>query len=873
MLTDAGNDGQFDAASVQYWLKLLYGGTAGYVSIVSTVDWQGKQFKSENLALAVEYAERLNSRPYEQGGAPKGIYARVTTLKQVPKMGRGSDEDSLMLPGLWADMDIAGPGHKTTKTLPNTLDDCKKIIEEAGLPEPSLWVSSGGGFYPWWLFNTPWSLEDPEFLKFAQETSRTWQDAIAASAQELGFHYGPVPDLARVLRIPGTVNWKVEVNPRPCRIIEETDLRYTAIDIASVADFAATILAERRPAPPPPPPRPQPLSGVVVGGTDRPGDALAAKLTWAQILAPHGYRLAMQRGPEEYWVRPGKDPRDGHSVTTNYAGSDLMWVFSTECEGFDSDTSYTKFATWSILNGFGMDFSAAARALSGQASGPSERELDVIQSLLGEDYTPPPPAPPLEPAEAPPRPKRPYDLTDTGNGHRMRDFFGHKYRFVSAYNGWMRYNGTSWERDETHAVTQAAEACTELMWDQADELERNLDPLDDKAAKHLDALRKHIKTSRSDRGIKAAINRFAGQKGVAVKPEDFDRQHNLLTVQNGVLNLDTFELHKHSAEYMLTRTFNAAYDPNATAPKWQAFLEQVLPSPEVRAYVQRAMGYTLLGKADRRVMFLLYGPSGTGKSQFTEALAHIFKDFGQTAAASTFRKKHGNASATNDLHGLKGKRLITSSETSETSELDEELLKRFTGRDQITSRDLYEKFQSWVPEGVVWLTTNYLPKLSSDDNAVWMRVKPIEFGQVFAGTVHDTPNIGVNIAEEEAAGILNWLLEGVSTYRTVGLQEPEQVTQSSADHRRESDNVAQFLEESLDDGLLIREEGRSDLKVASVFDRYEHWCKQNRITPLGIRRFNQRVTSHGFSKERRGGYYYWLGLTVNDAHGLLGTMT
>jgi P4 family phage/plasmid primase-like protien len=864
MLTDAGNDGHFDAASVQNWLKLLYGNTAGYVSIVSTVDWQGKQFKPENLPLALEYIERLNSRPYEQGGAPKGIYARVTTLKQVPKAGRGSDEDSLMLPGLWADMDIAGPGHKTTKTLPNTLDDCKEIITEAGLPDPSLWVSSGGGFYPWWLFNTPWSLDTPEFLAFAQETSRTWQDAIAASAKELGFHYGPVPDLARVLRIPGTVNWKVEVNPRPCRIIEQTDLRYTAVDIATVADFAAQMLAERQPPAPPAATRPLPLSGTVVGGTERPGDALAAKLSWEQILAPAGYRLSHRRGPEEYWVRPGKDPRDGHSVTTNYAGSDLMWVFSTECEGFDSDTSYTKFATWSILNGYGLDFSAAARAIG---------ELDIIQDLLGGDYTPPPPPRPAEPGEAAPRPKRPYDHSDTGNGHRMRDFFGHKYRYVSAYNGWMYYDGQAWQRDETHRVSQAAEACTELMYDQADEMERNLDPTDEKAVKALEAFRKHIKTSRSDRSIKAAINRFAGQRGISVTPDDFDKQRNLITVDNGVLDLDTFQLHEHRADFMLTRTFNATYNPGADCPRWKTFLEQVLPNPEVRAYVQRAMGYTLLGQADRRVMFLLYGPSGTGKSQFTEALAHIFKDFGQTAAASTFRKKHGNAAATNDLHGLKGKRLITSSETSETSELDEELLKRFTGRDQITSRDLYEKFQSWIPEGIVWLTTNYLPKLSSDDNAVWLRVKPVEFAQVFAGTMEDQPNIGVRIAEEESAGILNWLLEGVSTYRSVGLQEPEQVTQSSADHRRESDNVAQFLEESLDDGLLVREEGAEQLKCSLVFDRYEHWCKQNRITPLGIRRFNQRVTSHGFAKLRRGGYYYWLGLRVNDAHGLMGTMT
>lgn len=859
----------FDAGAVHNWLNLLYGQSAGHVSIVSTANWTGGSCRTDQLDVAVRYAIACDRR------GDKGIYARVTTLREAMTEDgrRGSDEDSFYLPGLWADMDLVGPGHKTTKQLPASMAECEKIIHEAALPEPTLWVHSGGGLYPWWLFDEPWEL-DGGFLKLAQEISRTWQDGLSASAEELGLHYGPVPDLARVLRIPGTINRKVDGDPQPCRVLEAEGPRYTALDVAAICEVVKDLTESRRPTPVRPTPRPTPtLGGPVVGGTERPGDALAASMTWSDILAPAGYTLSQTRGDEEYWVRPGKHPRDGHSVTTNYAGSDLMWVFSTECEGFESNTSYTKFAAWSILNGHGMDFSAAAKALSGPASGPSERQVDIIRGILGEDYTPPPPSPPAEPTAAPTRPKRPYDLTDTGNGHRMRDLFGHKYRWVEDYKSWMRYDGVSWSKDNAHAVTQAAEVSTELMYDQLDDMERDLDEADEKAAKKVEAFRKHIKNSRSDRGIKAAVSRFAGQRGIAVTPDAFDSKTNLITVQNGVLDLDTFELHGHDSSHMLTREFRAPYVKDAACPKWTKFLEQVLPDPEVRAYVQRAMGYTLLGEADRRVMFLLYGPSGTGKSQFTEALARVFGQFGQTAAASTFRKKHGNASATNDLHGLKGKRLITSSETSETSELDEELLKRFTGRDQVTSRDLYEKFQSWVPEGIIWLTTNYLPKLSSDDNAVWMRVKPIEFAEIFAGTDVDRPNIGVQIAGEEAAGILNWLLEGVVSYRALGLQEPEKVTQSSADHRRESDNVAQFLEEALDDGLFVREDSASDLKVSTVFDRYEHWCKQNRISPLGIRRFNQRLTSHGLVKERRGGYYYWLGLKLNPAYGLAGTMT
>lgn len=865
MVSEDRTDYNFDAPSVQDWLNLLYGRTDGYVSIVSTADWTGGTCRTDQLDVAARYAWACNQR------GDKGIYARVTTLRdnKTADGRRGSDEDSLCLPGLWADMDIAGPGHKTTKPLPLTLDDCKKIILEAGLPDPTLWVSSGGGFYPWWLFDEPWHL-DSYGINFAQQISRVWQDAIAASAQKLGFHYGPVPDLSRVLRIPGTINRKVEGDPRPCKIIEFEGQRFSAVDIASVVDFATQLLEMRRPQPEPAPRpagSPMPVSTVRVLQDERPGDQLAAQLSWAQILGPAGYRLSHRRGIEEYWVRPGKDPRDGHSVTTNYQGSDLMWVFSTECEGFDADTSYSKFAAWSILNGHGMDFTAAARALSGGQE--RERAEDVIKGILGEDYQMPgPPPPPAEQKPSPP-PRRNYTHDDIGNAERIRDHFGAHYKYVKAYSDWMRWDGKVWVLDEGSQIQYAAQIATEIMMDQAADMERDAGD-NDELKEQVKAFKKHIKTSRSTQRINGAVSRLAPMPGMSARPQEFDQCGQYLTLHNGVFNLDTFEFGPHDSKHMLTRQFNATYDPNAKCPRWTKFLEEVLPDRTVREYVKRAMGYTIVGKADRRAIFLLHGESGTGKSQFIEALAALFGDFATTAAAATFRKKRGEGGATNDLHDLKGKRFISSSETSETSELDEELIKRLTGRDQIRSRDLYEKNQSWMPEGVIWLTTNFLPRLNSDDNAIWLRTKPIEFTQVFVNTEADEPNLGQSIAAEEASGMFNWLIEGVREYLELGLDEPEQVTQGSVNHRRESDDVLQFLDEKMTEEHLIQGPDQR-IRTNTLYQIYRKWCDDNQIRyALTDKRFNKRCIAAGMRKEKVGSYYFWIGVNINPAHGLAG---
>jgi hypothetical protein len=92
----------------------------------------------------------------------------------------------------------------------------------------------------------------------------------------------------------------------------------------------------------------------------RPGDAFNLSATWEDVLAPHGWTHLYDRDAVGYWRRPGKDR--GVSATTNWQGSDLLYVFSTSTP-FDAERGYSKFTAYAVLN-HGGDFSAAARALA-----------------------------------------------------------------------------------------------------------------------------------------------------------------------------------------------------------------------------------------------------------------------------------------------------------------------------------------------------------------------------------------------------------------------------------------------------------------------------------------------------------------------------
>jgi Bifunctional DNA primase/polymerase, N-terminal len=116
---------------------------------------------------------------------------------------------------------------------------------------------------------------------------------------------------------------------------------------------------DRTPPPPEPSASKRPVPHLSASGR-RPGDCYNQRATWEEVLKPHGWELLYTRDEEGYWQRPGKET-PGVSATTNYAGSDRLYVFSTSTV-FEAGRGYSKFAAYTFLTHSG-NFSAAAKAL------------------------------------------------------------------------------------------------------------------------------------------------------------------------------------------------------------------------------------------------------------------------------------------------------------------------------------------------------------------------------------------------------------------------------------------------------------------------------------------------------------------------------
>lgn len=173
-----------------------------------------------DLARATTYAETL------------GIWHNVYFGVGLSSRDYGPDHrviatDIAGIPGLWVDIDVAGPAH-TKPNLPPTREDALSLLTDLPLM-PNMIVDSGSGFHAYWVFAEPWIFEDEDEQMAAATLVRRWQGTIRTAAQRKGWIIDATHDLPRVLRVPGTSNLKHNP-PHHVTIEMMLDLSYELTD-------------------------------------------------------------------------------------------------------------------------------------------------------------------------------------------------------------------------------------------------------------------------------------------------------------------------------------------------------------------------------------------------------------------------------------------------------------------------------------------------------------------------------------------------------------------------------------------------------------------------------------------------------------------
>lgn len=410
--------------------------------------------------------------------------------------------------------------------------------------------------------------------------------------------------------------------------------------------------------------------------------------------------------------------------------------------------------------------------------------------------------------------------------YRLADACASRLMFVRGM-GWHVWDGHRWAADEKdHATTYVLDVLRDAL---ADSL-------------HDADLRADVRRCETANGIAGVLSIASALPTLRAATSELDADPHLLNCANGTLDLRTRTLRPHNPADRITRVCRGAYRPDTHATHWTGFLESILPDPSERGYLQRVIGQGVFGAVREHLFPVLTGTGANGKGTAYGAIVHAMGDYAAIIDPQILMTSERGPGGP-EMMQLFGARLVVGSETNEGKQLDAALMKRLSGGDQITARNLYQPPITWDPTHQLVYVTNHLPKVKGNDPAVWRRIRVIPFDVVVPPEDRDA-----ELPERlqlDADVILSWAVAGWFAYIDQGgMGEPDAVQRATDGYQTDSDPVKRFTQDYCVTGP------NAWAKARELFHAWERWAERDGAKRLTEKAFGEELDRLGFPSKR-----------------------
>ena len=388
------------------------------------------------------------------------------------------------------------------------------------------------------------------------------------------------------------------------------------------------------------------------------------------------------------------------------------------------------------------------------------------------------------------RPTEEPHLTDMGNGVWFARDHRDKARYCYALKVWLIWDNSRWKRDAGGEAMKLAKATARKM-------HRNAVGMEEGAKRN--AALTHGKKSESHRALVDMLAQ--AQSELAITPQELDRDPYLFNLHNCTIDLRTGKARAARPTDYLTKQARAMNYPDTKlmdAPTWHRCLDKWTGgNQEYKAFLQRAVALSLLGRTALSPFFIVHGPTGTGKTRFLSAIKYASGDYAEVVDVEALLryKRAGNANDP-EIAKLPGIRFVMTSEVGEGRKLSEAKLKLLTGGGQITSTAKYQDPITFDPQFLFWMDSNYLPEATGDP-ALFGRIIVLPFVHQIPREEQD-PGLGDKL-KAEASGILAWAIEKAPEVLRDGLGPiPEICCLATDNYRKDSDHIERWCGERIE---------------------------------------------------------------------------
>lgn len=723
------------------------------------------------------------------------VYFGVNLVDVPPESYERAKHEKLTLQtAIITDIDVVGGTHVDgdKKKYPPDFDTAKNFLPFT----PSILVDSGYGLHGYNVFAEPVAITNDN-REAAKARNVDYISAIRTRAGVYAKAVDGIGDLARVLRVPGTFNYKLGRDNAPmCHIVDVNDVRFTpdAID-TKLAELRAETEQPKLDMPARKPHKTQQRDfddddDFKLYRARRMLDFIPpSSLTYDDWFAIGAAlkNVGCTCSDWENWSRPDDRFKDGECEAKwqglNRGGYDIgtLYYFAVQ-GGYDAQEIYRE---WYKVHPDSKPNDRADLPTDDEQAAPMDDDdtADDMEAYLHGF------------------------ATDLGNAERLERFCGKVIRWLTDEEKWLIWqDGGIWKlkSEKNSCLNPFVKQLAEKLAKHSRKLRKNKDDKSQERAKSFYGLSVAFQKAKH---VNPAIFMLKGFDSILITREDLDKHRHLINCLNGVVDLREGTLYPHRAADLITQQTRAEFRPNYRNPIVDNFLTSIMPNEETRQALLRWLAYCLTGEISEQCAHFWTGGGSNGKSTVIDFLLYLMGDYATklpVAAVVESREAEANATTTH-LNCLVGKRLAVVNEFKPNHRLDVQQFKDLTGDRFLDIRRLHHERETVEMQAKLVLNGNELPRLTNADSyALSRRIRALRFEQTFSverGNLD--PTLPKKLATPDAlAGMLSVLVpHAVSWYRAydtgaaTGLIEATAMREAKTDYLCENDFIEEFISE------------------------------------------------------------------------------
>lgn len=342
--------------------------------------------------------------------------------------------------------------------------------------------------------------------------------------------------------------------------------------------------------------------------------------------------------------------------------------------------------------------------------------------------------------------------------------------------------------------------------------------------------------------------------------------HQLIACKNTLLHLPTGEQSPQTPDLFTRNALDFDFNPDAGKPvRWLAFLKQLWPAPEDQDQIdtlQEMFGYMLVPDTSQQKIFMLLGPTRSGKGTIARVLRRLVG--AQNSAGPTM----GSLGEPFGLEPLIGKQLAVIADAriggkTDSSIMAERLL-TISGEDEVTCNRKYKSHWTGQLSVRFLILTNVLPRIRDASATLPKRFITLTMKESFLGK--ENPKLADELLAE-LPGILRWAIDGWRRLKRRGhFNQPNASVAVMEQLEAEAEPMTAWMRERCVVGPAY------EVRKEELFADWKIWCERQgqRFTgTLGTFTTKLRALSPKLGERRertRAGrrVHYYVGLALGE---------